>query len=186
MALEHNSLGPDPPSHENVPIEYETITTPPQELEMLFGPMFDEYFNGATEVVSKSSAVTTADATDTRQQPNTTQSAATQSTSTTVAADLTQLNIQTTPEPTTQAPTVTATENIIQAENAQVDEDEFINIFGTDAVVVGLQQEVLQLPRQDAVSMIQTASHLSPDAVKIIQMASPESGLESFINLHTR
>ncbi|GKA51725.1 hypothetical protein Tco_0744921 [Tanacetum coccineum] len=38
----------------------------------------------------------------------------------------------------------------------------------------------------DAVSMIQTTSHLSLDAVRIIQTASPESGLESFINLHTR
>ncbi|GJT65757.1 hypothetical protein Tco_1017237 [Tanacetum coccineum] len=38
----------------------------------------------------------------------------------------------------------------------------------------------------DAVSMIQTASHLSPDAVRIIQKTSQESGLESFINLHTR
>ncbi|GJZ01198.1 retrovirus-related pol polyprotein from transposon TNT 1-94 [Tanacetum coccineum] len=66
------------------------------------------------------------------QQQNTTSS-----TSTTVAADKTPLNIQTTPETTSQAPnqapTVTATENINQAEtnnkNAQVEEDEFINIF---------------------------------------------------------
>nr|GEV68684.1 hypothetical protein [Tanacetum cinerariifolium] len=51
----------------------------------------------------------------------------------------TPLNTQTTPEPTcqvpTQAPTVTSTENINQAEtiteNAQVDADEFINIFCT-------------------------------------------------------
>ncbi|GJW22727.1 retrovirus-related pol polyprotein from transposon TNT 1-94 [Tanacetum coccineum] len=49
------------------------------------------------------------------------------------------LNIQTTPETTsqtpTQAPTVTANENIIQAETnkeyAHVDEEEFINIFST-------------------------------------------------------
>ncbi|GKA61726.1 hypothetical protein Tco_0761245 [Tanacetum coccineum] len=73
-----------------------------------------------------------ADAPDKRQQQNTTPS-----TSTTVAIDTTPLSIQTTPETTcqapTQAPTVTATENINQAEtqveNAQVEEDEFINIF---------------------------------------------------------
>ncbi|GKB79322.1 retrovirus-related pol polyprotein from transposon TNT 1-94 [Tanacetum coccineum] len=45
------------------------------------------------------------------------------------------LIIQTTPETTSQAPTVTATENFNQAEtnkeNAQVEEDEFINIFST-------------------------------------------------------
>ncbi|GJW42402.1 putative reverse transcriptase domain-containing protein [Tanacetum coccineum] len=50
-----------------------------------------------TQVVSKSSAVTTADASDKSQQPNTTPS-----TSTTVAADLNQLDIQTTPKTTTQ------------------------------------------------------------------------------------
>ncbi|GJU31578.1 retrovirus-related pol polyprotein from transposon TNT 1-94 [Tanacetum coccineum] len=105
---------------------YQMVTTSLNELDILFSPMFDEYFNGATPVVSKSSAVTTADASDKRQQQNTTPS-----TSTTVAADLTQLDIQTTPEPTTQAPTVTANENINHAENVMVDEDEFINIFDT-------------------------------------------------------
>ncbi|GJU90714.1 reverse transcriptase domain-containing protein [Tanacetum coccineum] len=38
------------------------------ELESLFGPLFDKYFNGENQVVSKSSAVTTADASDKRQQ----------------------------------------------------------------------------------------------------------------------
>ncbi|GKC10360.1 retrovirus-related pol polyprotein from transposon TNT 1-94 [Tanacetum coccineum] len=89
--------------------------------------MFDEYFNRATQVVSKSSAVTTADASDKHQQQQNT----TSSTSTTVAADSTQLDIQTTPAPTTQAPTVNADENINQAENVMFYEDEFINPFGT-------------------------------------------------------
>ncbi|GJR91898.1 hypothetical protein Tco_0215909 [Tanacetum coccineum] len=56
-----------------------------------------------------------------------------------VVPDRPPLNIQTTPETTslapTQAPTVTAIENINQAEtnkeNAQVKEDEFTNIFST-------------------------------------------------------
>ncbi|GKC67821.1 retrovirus-related pol polyprotein from transposon TNT 1-94 [Tanacetum coccineum] len=50
------------------------------------------------------------------------------------------LNIQKTLETTTQAPTVTANENIIQAETnkeyAQVEEDEFINIFSTPNSVI--------------------------------------------------
>ncbi|GJY63780.1 retrovirus-related pol polyprotein from transposon TNT 1-94 [Tanacetum coccineum] len=111
----------------------ETVTTS-NELDLLFSLVFDELLNGTTQVVSKSSAVTTADAPNQRQQQHTTPS-----TSTTVAADTPPLNIQTTPETTsqapTQAPTVTATENINQAEtnkeNAQVEEDEFINIFST-------------------------------------------------------
>ncbi|GKG12584.1 hypothetical protein Tco_0346821 [Tanacetum coccineum] len=73
-------------------------------------PMFDEYFNGATLVVLKSSDVSTADASDTHHQQNTTLP-----TSTTIAADQTKLNIQTTPEPTSKAPTVTTTENNDQA-----------------------------------------------------------------------
>ncbi|GKB33302.1 retrovirus-related pol polyprotein from transposon TNT 1-94 [Tanacetum coccineum] len=104
-------------------VPYATLS---EMLEMLFSPMFDEYFNGATQVVSKSFVVTTTDTSDKRQQPNTTPS-----TSTNVATDLTQLDIQLTPEPTTQEQTVNADENINQSENAQVDEDEFINIFGT-------------------------------------------------------
>ncbi|GKC57787.1 putative ribonuclease H-like domain-containing protein [Tanacetum coccineum] len=130
-ALEHDSLSPGPQSQENVPQAAETVTTS-NELDLLFSLMFDELLNGTTQVVSKSSAVTTADAPNQRQQQHTTPS-----TSTTVVADTPPLNIQTTPETTsqapTQAPTVTANENIIQTETnkeyAQVDEDEFINIF---------------------------------------------------------
>ncbi|GJW65445.1 retrovirus-related pol polyprotein from transposon TNT 1-94 [Tanacetum coccineum] len=103
-----------------------TKTTSLKELEILFGPIFVEYFNGATQVVSKSFAVTTTDVSDKRQQPN-----ITPSTSTTVVADITHIDIQTTREPTTQAPTVNADENINQVKNVMFDEDEFINSFGT-------------------------------------------------------
>ncbi|GJU23537.1 hypothetical protein Tco_1156879 [Tanacetum coccineum] len=41
----------------------ETVTTS-NELDLLFGPLFDEYLNGENQVVLKSSAVTTADASD--------------------------------------------------------------------------------------------------------------------------
>ncbi|GKB62487.1 retrovirus-related pol polyprotein from transposon TNT 1-94 [Tanacetum coccineum] len=71
------------------------------ELDILFSLIFDEYFNGATSVVSKSSIVTTADALDKRHHSNTAPS-----TSTTIVADTTQLDIQTTPEPITQEPSV--------------------------------------------------------------------------------
>ncbi|GKA99865.1 retrovirus-related pol polyprotein from transposon TNT 1-94 [Tanacetum coccineum] len=98
------------------------------ELDLLFSMMFDELLNGTTLVVSKSSAIPAVDTLDQRQQHNTTPS-----TSTTVAANTHPLNIQTTPEAPTQAPTVTDNNNIIQAETnkeyAQVNEDEFINIF---------------------------------------------------------
>ncbi|GJZ90161.1 integrase, catalytic region, zinc finger, CCHC-type containing protein [Tanacetum coccineum] len=98
MASDHVSFDPVP-----------QLTTL-NELDLLFSPMFDELLNGATQVVSKSSVATTADAHNQRQQHTT------PSTSTTVAVDTPPLNIQTTPETTSQAPTVTATENINQAE----------------------------------------------------------------------
>nr|GFB66965.1 putative ribonuclease H-like domain-containing protein [Tanacetum cinerariifolium] len=120
-ALEHDSLSPGPQCQENVPQEARTVTTS-NELDFLFSPMFDELLNGSSQGVSKSSAVTTADPPNQRQQQHTT-----------------PLNTQTTPDPTcqdpTHVPTVTSTKNINQAEtiseNAQVEDDKFINIFCT-------------------------------------------------------
>ncbi|GJW66530.1 retrovirus-related pol polyprotein from transposon TNT 1-94 [Tanacetum coccineum] len=113
-ALEHDNLSPGPKSQENVPQAAETVTTL-NELDLLFSQMFDELLSRTTPVVSKSSAVTAADAPNHRQHHNTTSS-----TSTTVDADKPPLNIQTTPksinQAPTQAPTVTSLENINQAE----------------------------------------------------------------------
>ncbi|GJT62329.1 hypothetical protein Tco_1005862 [Tanacetum coccineum] len=56
------------------------------ELESIFGHLFDEYFNGVNQVVSKSSNVTAADASVKRQQqPDSTSSTSTLAT--TVTAD---------------------------------------------------------------------------------------------------
>nr|GEY85583.1 retrovirus-related Pol polyprotein from transposon TNT 1-94 [Tanacetum cinerariifolium] len=60
-ALEHDSLSPGPQCQENVPHAAGTVTTS-NELDFLFSLMFDELLNGSTQVVSKSFAVTTADA----------------------------------------------------------------------------------------------------------------------------
>ncbi|GKB56788.1 retrovirus-related pol polyprotein from transposon TNT 1-94 [Tanacetum coccineum] len=113
MALKHAISSPSPQSQENVPHSAETVTTS-NELDLLFSPMFDELLNGTTLIVSKSSVVTTADAPNQHEHKNTTSS-----TLTTVVADIPPLNIHTTPETTsqapTQAPTVTSNENIIQA-----------------------------------------------------------------------
>nr|GFC82244.1 hypothetical protein [Tanacetum cinerariifolium] len=70
MALEHNSLSPAPNCQENVSHGDKTGTTS-NELDLLFSPMFDELLNGSTKVVSKSSAVSAADAPNQRQQPTT-------------------------------------------------------------------------------------------------------------------
>nr|GFC34955.1 hypothetical protein [Tanacetum cinerariifolium] len=118
MALEHNSLSPGPNCQENVSHGDKTGTTS-NELDLLFSPMFEELLNGSSKVVSKSSAVSADDAPNQRQQPTT------------------PLNNHTTPISTCLNPpiptSVISSENIHQAEphakNAQVADDEFINIF---------------------------------------------------------
>nr|GEV15536.1 uncharacterized mitochondrial protein AtMg00810-like [Tanacetum cinerariifolium] len=125
------SLSPGSQSQENVLQAAETITTS-NKLDLIFSLTFDELLNG-TSIVSKYSAKNDANAPDKRQQQNTTPS------TTTVDVDTPPLIIQTTPktinQAPSQAPTVTATENINQAktnkENVQVKEEEFINIFST-------------------------------------------------------
>nr|GEZ05046.1 hypothetical protein [Tanacetum cinerariifolium] len=120
MALEHDSLSPGHKCQENVSHGDKTGTTS-NELDFLFSPMFDELLNGSSKVVSKSSVVSAADAQTQRQQLTT------------------PLNNHTTPTPTCQTltitPTVISSENITQAEphaeNDQVADDEFINIFST-------------------------------------------------------
>ncbi|GKA01879.1 ribonuclease H-like domain-containing protein [Tanacetum coccineum] len=90
--------------------------------------MFSELLNGTSHVVSKSSVVHAADNHDKRQQHNTTHNS-----TTTDVADPPPLNIHSTHQTPTQVQSVTAPENINQAEtnteNAQFDYDEFINIF---------------------------------------------------------
>nr|GEV09309.1 hypothetical protein [Tanacetum cinerariifolium] len=120
MALEHGILSLGPQSQANVTQPDKTVTMS-NDLDLLFSLMFDELLNGSSKVVSKSSAVSTADASIQRQQLTT------------------PLNTHTTPAPTcqvqTQVPTVASTENMNQAkmvkEYAQVKNDEFINIFCT-------------------------------------------------------
>nr|GFB85211.1 Gag-Pol polyprotein [Tanacetum cinerariifolium] len=121
VALEHDSLSLGRICQQNVSHRDKTVTTL-NELDLLFSPMFDELLDGPSQVVSKSSAVNTADESIQRQQQQSS-----------------PLNNHTTPAPTCQistlAPTVISSENINQAElnaeNDQVADDEFINIFST-------------------------------------------------------
>nr|GFA86025.1 hypothetical protein [Tanacetum cinerariifolium] len=60
MELEHDSLSPGLPCQENV--SHADKTTTSNELDLLFSLMFHELLNGSPQVVSKSSAVSTANA----------------------------------------------------------------------------------------------------------------------------
>ncbi|GJV04109.1 retrovirus-related pol polyprotein from transposon TNT 1-94 [Tanacetum coccineum] len=99
-----------PQSQEKVPQIAETVTTS-NEMEFLNSWMFSELLNGTSLVVSKSSVVHAADNPDKRQQHNTTHTS-----TTTDVADPPPLNIHSTHQTPTQVPTVTAPENIIQAD----------------------------------------------------------------------
>nr|GFC08510.1 Gag-Pol polyprotein [Tanacetum cinerariifolium] len=57
MALNHESLSPAIQRQENVTQADRTVTTS-KELDLLFSQMFDELLNGSSKVVSKSSAMT--------------------------------------------------------------------------------------------------------------------------------
>nr|GEY92998.1 retrovirus-related Pol polyprotein from transposon TNT 1-94 [Tanacetum cinerariifolium] len=70
MALEHDSLRPAIQRQENVPQADRTVTTS-NELDLLFSLMFDELLNGSSKVVSKSFAVSAADAPNQRVIPTT-------------------------------------------------------------------------------------------------------------------
>nr|GEZ22010.1 retrovirus-related Pol polyprotein from transposon TNT 1-94 [Tanacetum cinerariifolium] len=102
MALEHDSLSPGPKCQDNVTQADMTVTTS-NELDLLFSPMFDELLNGSSQVVLKSSAVTTADVPNQRQQQHTT-----------------PLNNQTTTIPIWQVPTQAPTEELHQFDRLDV------------------------------------------------------------------
>nr|GFA90464.1 retrovirus-related Pol polyprotein from transposon TNT 1-94 [Tanacetum cinerariifolium] len=138
MALNHDSLSLANQRQANVPQADRTVTTS-NELDLLFSLMFDELLNGSSKIVSKPSAVTAADAPYPRQH------------------HITPLNNHTTHTPTCQVltlvPTVSSSENINQAEtyaeNAQVADDEFINIFSTpvqDQWETSLRHELVDRP----------------------------------------
>nr|GFC40572.1 Gag-Pol polyprotein [Tanacetum cinerariifolium] len=113
--------------------------------------MFDELLNGHSQVVSKSSTVTTADESIQCQQQQTT-----------------SLVNHTTPEQSCQVQshesTVISNENINQAEphaeNGQVADDEFINIFSTpeamadSAWIDSMQEELHQFDRLDVWELV--------------------------------
>nr|GEZ58178.1 hypothetical protein [Tanacetum cinerariifolium] len=150
-ALNHDSLSPASQRQANVPQVDRTVTTS-NKLDLLFSLMFDELLNGSSKGVSKSFVVSAIDAPNQRQQYTT------------------PLNNHTTPAPTCQeptlAPTVSSSENINQAktyaENDQVADDEFINIFSTPVQDQGetSSQQVIGNPSQS----VRTRRRLESDA----------------------
>nr|GFC21554.1 integrase, catalytic region, zinc finger, CCHC-type, peptidase aspartic, catalytic [Tanacetum cinerariifolium] len=90
MALNHDSLSLAIQRQEKITQADRTVTTS-NELDLLFSLMFDDLLNGCSKIVSKSSAVSAADAPNQCQQLTT------------------PLNNHTTPAPTSQVPTLAPT-----------------------------------------------------------------------------
>ncbi|GKA05707.1 hypothetical protein Tco_0684827 [Tanacetum coccineum] len=108
-ASDYDNSGPVPQLQNVSPSENTTVLSQ-QELDLLFGPLYDEFFTACTSSVNNSSSPTD----NSRQQdtPLTT-------------------NIQSLTEPTTPTNVNTEENNDNKAEDAQFQQDEFINPFCT-------------------------------------------------------
>ncbi|GJR22553.1 retrovirus-related pol polyprotein from transposon TNT 1-94 [Tanacetum coccineum] len=143
------------PRHEKTPYHIINDRKPSVKFFHIFGSLCYIVRDGENldKMKEKGDACIFSDAPNQRQQQHTTPS-----TSTTVAANTPPLNIQTTPKTTsqtpTQAPTITANKNINQAEtnkeNAQVEEDKFINIYTDHPLeqVIGNPSQSIRTRRQ--------------------------------------
>nr|GFC26651.1 hypothetical protein [Tanacetum cinerariifolium] len=127
MALEHGSLSPGRHCQENIS-HGDTIGTTSNELDLLFNPMFDELLNGSSKVVSKSSDVAAADA------PNQHKTSTTSNELDLLFSPMFDELLNGSSKVVSKSSAVSAADAPNQqphAENAQVADDEFINIFST-------------------------------------------------------
>ncbi|GJR97430.1 retrovirus-related pol polyprotein from transposon TNT 1-94 [Tanacetum coccineum] len=108
-ASDYDNSDPVPQLQNVYPLANMTASSQ-QELDLLFGPLYDEFFNAGTSRVNKSSSPTN----------NSTQQDTTPTT-----------NIQSSIEPTTTTNVNAKENNDNQAEDAQFQQDEFINPFYT-------------------------------------------------------
>nr|GEZ58791.1 retrovirus-related Pol polyprotein from transposon TNT 1-94 [Tanacetum cinerariifolium] len=153
-ALEHESLSPDPQCQENVPHAARTVTTS-NELDLLFSPMFAELLNGSTQVVSKSFVVTTADA------PNQYKSVTTSNELDLLFSLMFDALLNGSSKVVSKSSAVTTADAPNQQmgeECAQVENEEFINIFCTPTKDHPLEQ-VIGNPSQS----VRTRSQLESD-----------------------
>nr|GEV89364.1 retrovirus-related Pol polyprotein from transposon TNT 1-94 [Tanacetum cinerariifolium] len=131
------------PQLQNVSPSADTTTPSQQELDLLFGHPYDEFFTIGTSSVNMSSSPTN----NSKQQdtPPTT-------------------NIQSSTEPKTPTKTVTAEENNtnnqakIQVDNAHVDDNEFYNVFSTP-----IRKEAKSSSRYEEVYVAQPDGFIDPD-----------------------
>ncbi|GJX04370.1 hypothetical protein Tco_0190286 [Tanacetum coccineum] len=108
-ASDYDNSGPVP-QLQNVSPSTDIIVPSQQELDLLFGPLYDEFFTAGTSSVNKSSSPTN----NSKQQDTTPTT-----------------NIQSSTKPTTPTNVNAEENNDNQAEDTQFQQDEFINPFCT-------------------------------------------------------
>ncbi|GJX15800.1 retrovirus-related pol polyprotein from transposon TNT 1-94 [Tanacetum coccineum] len=120
-ASDYDNSGPEP-QLQNVSPSADTTVSSQQELDLLFGPLYDEFFNAGTSSVNKSSSPT--DNSKQQDTPSTT-------------------NIQSSTEPTTPTITVYAEENNDnQAEDTHTGEPKNIEAMTDSAWIEAMQEEL--------------------------------------------
>ncbi|GJW76278.1 hypothetical protein Tco_0137960 [Tanacetum coccineum] len=124
------------------------------DLECIFAPLFDEYVNGKNEVVSKSSAVTTTDASDKRQQQSDTRS----STSILATIVIADGNFDLTSK---------SNKNCSIGEIVNLDEEVEITRFQDK------YEHMLHITTQDAVRLVKTITSPSPNKLQFNMMQIP-------------
>ncbi|GJS82230.1 retrovirus-related pol polyprotein from transposon TNT 1-94 [Tanacetum coccineum] len=123
MASDYDNSGPAPQLQNVSPLADSTAPSQ-QELDLLFGPLYDEFFTAGTSSVNKSSSPI-----DNFKQQDTPPT----------------LNIQSSSEPTTPTNVNVEENNIHQAANTQFQQDEFINPFCTPVREVAESSSLIKL-----------------------------------------
>ncbi|GJY15890.1 retrovirus-related pol polyprotein from transposon TNT 1-94 [Tanacetum coccineum] len=141
-ASDYDNSGPTP-KLKNVSPSAGTTAPSQQELDLLFGPMYDEFFTTDTSSVNKSSFPT--DNSKQQDTPPTT-------------------NIQYSIEPTTPTTTVLAEENNDnQAVDTQFQQDEFINPLCTPEEGIDFEESFAPVARLEVVQIFEEVYVAQPD-----------------------
>ncbi|GJU73303.1 retrovirus-related pol polyprotein from transposon TNT 1-94 [Tanacetum coccineum] len=128
-ASDYDNSGPAP-QLENVSPSTDTIAPSQQELDLLFGPLYDEFFNAGTSSVNKSSSPT-----DNSKQHDTPPT----------------IKILSSIEPTTPTNVHAKENNDNQVEDTRVQQDEFINPFCTPEESIDFEESFAPIARLETV-----------------------------------
>ncbi|GJZ22877.1 retrovirus-related pol polyprotein from transposon TNT 1-94, partial [Tanacetum coccineum] len=152
-ASDYDNSGPAP-QLQNVSPSADTTVPSQQELDLLFGPLYDEFFNAGTSSVNKSSSPT-----DNSKQQDTPPT----------------MNIQSSTEPTTPTNVNAEENNKNQVADTQFQQDEFINPFCTPA----MQEELHQFDRLQVWELVDKPFGKNEEGIDFEESFAPVARLET-------